>query len=132
MKSGMDIGRTETIEIEVTEDMFASFEGSVVHPVYSTVAMVYHMEWVSRKIILPFLEDHEEGMGGAVQLKHISPSPLHSKVKLTATLVEYKNQQVRTKVEAYNEQGLIGKGEVKQVILPKEMINQKLSSGQTH
>ncbi|WP_404456215.1 thioesterase [Virgibacillus necropolis] len=133
MKSGMEIGRTETIEIEVTEDMFASFEGNVVHPVYSTVAMVYHMEWVSRKIILPFLEEHEEGMGAAVQLKHIDPSPLHSKVKLTATLIENKNnQQVLTKVEAFNEHGLIGKGEVKQVILPKDLISQKLSSKQTY
>lgn len=127
MKSGMEIGRTETIEIVVTEDMFARFEGNVVHPVYSTVAMVYHMEWVSRKIILPFLEEHEEGMGGAVQLKHIDASPLHSKVILTATLIEYKNQQVLTKIEAYNEHGLIGKGEVKQVILPKELISKKLS-----
>ncbi|MFD2043672.1 thioesterase family protein [Ornithinibacillus salinisoli] len=127
MKPGMEIGRQETIEIKVTEDMFASFEGDVVHPVYSTVAMVYHMEWVSRKIILPFLEDHEEGMGAAVQLKHINASPLHSKVTLTATLIEYKNQNVITTVEAYNEQGLIGKGEVKQVILPKKVIQQKLS-----
>lgn len=131
MKTGMDIGRTEIIEIVVTEDMFASFEGTVVHPVYSTVAMVYHMEWVSRKIILPFLEEREEGMGGAVKLKHISPSPLHSKVTLTATLTAFENQQVVTEVEARNEHGLIGKGEVKQVILPKEVINQKLSSKQT-
>lgn len=127
----MEIGRTETIGIKVSEDMFASFEGNVVHPVYSTVAMVYHMEWVSRKIILPFLEAHEEGMGGAVKLEHISPSPLHSKVTLTATLIAFENQQVITKVEARNEHGLIGKGEVKQVILPKEVINQKLSSQQT-
>ncbi|WP_430789933.1 thioesterase family protein [Virgibacillus flavescens] len=127
MKAGMEIGRTESIEITVTEDMFASFEGKVVHPVYSTVAMVYHMEWVSRKIILPFLEEHEEGMGGAVQLKHIAPSPLHSNVTLTATLTAYKKEQVITEVEAYNEHGLIGKGEVKQVILPKELIQKKLS-----
>ncbi|MUK88677.1 thioesterase [Ornithinibacillus sp. L9] len=127
MKPGMEIGRKESIEIEVTEDMFASFEGKVVHPAYSTVAMVYHMEWVSRKIILPFLEDHEEGMGAAVELKHINASPVHSKVKLIATLTEYKDQQVITKVEAYNEQGIIGKGIVKQVILPKKVIQQKLS-----
>lgn len=127
MKAGMEIGRTESIEIVVTEDMFASFEGNVVHPAYSTVAMVYHMEWVSRKIILPFLEEDEEGMGGAVQLKHIAPSPLHSKVTLTATLTAYENQQVITDVEAHNEHGLIGKGQVKQVILPKKLIRERLS-----
>src|SRR5699024_1056605 len=125
MKQGMDIGRQETIEIKVTENMFARFEGEVVHPVYSTVAMVYHMEWVSRKIILPFLEEDEEGMGGAVTLKHISPSPLGSTVTLTATLTKHERGKVITDVKAYNEEGMIGKGEVKQMILPKTIIAEK-------
>lgn len=126
MKQGMVVGREETIEIIVTEDMFASFEGVVVHPVYSTVAMTYHMEWVSRKIILPFLEEHEEGMGAAVQLKHVAASTLGSTVTLTATLVELRANVVITKVTAKNHLGLIGTGEVRQVILPKETIAQKL------
>ncbi|GEL77014.1 thioesterase family protein [Tenuibacillus multivorans] len=128
MKPGIEVGRTETIQVEVTDDMFASFEGHVVHPVYSTVAMVYHMEWVSRKIILPFLEEHEEGMGAAVEIKHIDAAPRHSNVILTATLTEYRDQQVITTVEARNEYGLIGKGKVKQVILPKEVIRNKTVS----
>ncbi|TFB19535.1 thioesterase [Filobacillus milosensis] len=129
MKPGMEVGRQETIHIQVTEDMFASFEGNVVHPVYSTVAMVYHMEWVSRKIILPFLEDHEEGMGAAVQVKHIDAAPEHANVTLTATLTEFRdNQLVLTTVEARHNDQLIGKGEVKQVILPKEMIQKKIVS----
>ncbi|MGP4071089.1 thioesterase family protein [Piscibacillus sp. B03] len=126
MKQGMDIGRQETIEIKVTDDMFASFEGKVVHPVYSTVAMVYHMEWVSRKIILPFLEEHEEGMGAAVEVKHVDAAPANSKVTLTATLTKYEHPQVITSVEAYNNQQLIGKGVVKQVILSKEVIHKKI------
>jgi fluoroacetyl-CoA thioesterase len=126
MKQGMVVGREETIEIIVTEDMFASFEGVVVHPVYSTVAMTYHMEWVSRKIILPFLEAHEEGMGASVQLKHLAASTLGSTVTLTATLVELRANVVITKVTAKNHLGLIGTGEVRQVILPKETIAQKL------
>ncbi|WP_435877213.1 thioesterase family protein [Sporosarcina highlanderae] len=122
----MDVGREETIEITVTADMFASFEGQVVHPVYSTVAMTYHMEWVSRKIILPFLEDDEEGMGASVQLKHLAASPLGTTVTLTAKLIEYRANKVVTKVTASNHLGLIGKGEVVQVILPKEKIMEKL------
>ena len=126
MKWGMEVGREETIEIIVTEDMFAVFEGDIVHPVYSTVAMTYHMEWVSRKIILPFLEDHEEGMGASVQLKHIAPSPLGSTVTLTATLVELRDNIVLTRVTAKNRLGVIGEGKVKQVILTKEKILEKL------
>lgn len=126
MKPGMEVGIEESIEIIVTEDMFAAFEGKVVHPVYSTVAMTYHMEWVSRKIILPFLESHEEGMGASVQLKHVAASPLGSTVTLTATLVELRDNIVLTKIIAENQLGVIGKGEVKQVILPKEKIADKL------
>lgn len=126
MKPGMELGREEVIEIIVTEDMLAAFEGKVVHPVYSTVAMTYHMEWVSRKIILPFLESHEEGMGASVQLKHIAASPLGSTVILTAILVEQRDNIVLTKITAKNQLGVIGNGEVKQVILPKEKIAEKL------
>lgn len=126
MKQGMEVGRVETIDIIVTEDMFATFEGDVVHPVYSTVAMTYHMEWVSRKIILPFLETHEEGMGASIQLNHLALSPLGSKVNLTAVLVELRNNVVVTEVTARNHIGIIGQGIVKQIILPKETIAQKL------
>ncbi len=129
MKQGLNVGREEKIEITVTEDMFASFEGKVVHPVYSTVAMTYHMEWVSRKIILPFLEDDEEGMGASVNLKHLAASPLGSTVTLTATLIELTNNKVVTEVIAENHLGLIGRGEVMQVILLKEKIEEKLNEG---
>ncbi|MGE6488681.1 thioesterase family protein [Paenisporosarcina sp. NPDC076898] len=126
MKLGLALGREESIKITVTEDMYAAFEGEVIHPVYSTVAMTYHMEWVSRKIILPFLEEHEEGMGASVQLKHIAASPLGSVVSLTATVIELRDNFVKTKVTAQNHLGVIGKGEVVQVILSKESIANKL------
>ncbi|EDL64418.1 hypothetical protein BSG1_21700 [Bacillus sp. SG-1] len=122
MKSGMKVGQTASVTVTVTPDMFAQFDGEVVHPVYSTVSMVYHMEWASRKIILPFLEENEEGMGGAVSMKHIAPSSEGTTVTITATLTELQSNIVITKAEARNENGLIGIGEVKQVILPKERI----------
>ncbi|WP_335869605.1 thioesterase family protein [Bacillus sp. 2205SS5-2] len=128
MKAGMKIGDKAFLEITVTPEMFAQFEGTVVHPVYSTVSMVYHMEWVSRKIILPFLEEDEEGMGSAVSVKHIAPSGEGILLKLEATVVEVKNHIVYTKVEVKNTDGLIGVGEVKQVILPKNKISELISS----
>jgi fluoroacetyl-CoA thioesterase len=126
MKPGMEVGQTATVEAVVTPEMFAQFEGSVVHPAYSTVSMVYHMEWASRKIILPYLEDHEEGIGAAVSVKHIAPTTEGETVTVTATLTEVKDNVVITKVEARNHQRLIGIGEVKQVILPKQTIKEML------
>ncbi|WP_114571459.1 thioesterase family protein [Exiguobacterium flavidum] len=127
MKPGLSIGQTATVEATVTQDMYAQFEGQVVHPAYSTVSMVYHMEWAARKIILPYLEEDEEGMGGAVSLKHVDMSPLGSRVYVTATLTEIRDNVIVTRVEARNDYGIIGIGEVKQVVLPKPVIHQKLA-----
>jgi fluoroacetyl-CoA thioesterase len=124
MKPGMKVGETAVVQAVVTPDMFAQFEGKVVHPAYSTVSLVYHMEWASRKIILPYLEEDEEGMGAAVYVKHIAPTTEGSTITVTATLTELRDNVVMTKVEARNEAQLIGVGEVKQVILPKQKIQQ--------
>jgi fluoroacetyl-CoA thioesterase len=126
MKPGMEVGQTATVEAIVTPEMFAQFEGNVIHPAYSTVSMVYHMEWASRKIILPYLEDNEEGIGAAVSVKHVAPTTEGEVVTVTATLTELKDNVVITKVEAKNKKRLIGIGEVKQVILPKQEIKEML------
>lgn len=126
MKSGMQVEDTAVVIAVVTPEMFARFEGKVVHPAYSTVSMVYHMEWASRKIILPYLEDEEEGIGGAVSVKHIAPTAEGSIVTVTATVTDIQNNVIVTKVEVRNEEMVIGVGEVKQVILPKREIETKL------
>ncbi|MHC0035491.1 thioesterase family protein [Pseudoneobacillus sp. C159] len=127
MKPGLKKGRTATIETTVTREMFAQFEGQVVHPTYSTVTMIYHMEWASRQILLPFLEDYEEGMGGAVSAKHLAPAPEGSKLRIIAELIEYERNVLITNVSVYRETDLIGIGEVKQVVLPKKKIAELLN-----
>jgi predicted thioesterase len=47
-------------------------------------------------------------------------------VSLTATVIELRDNFVKTKVTAQNHLGVIGKGEVVQVILSKESIANKL------
>lgn len=126
MKQGMEIGQQAKIRATVTSDMFAQFEGNVVHPAYSTVSMVYHMEWAARQIILPYLEEHEEGIGGAVTAKHLAPTPEGEEITVTATLTELKGRAVITAIEVHNSRELVGKGEVTQFILNKRDIEQKL------
>ncbi|WP_028785136.1 thioesterase family protein [Thalassobacillus devorans] len=126
MKPGMREGQTASVQTKVTDEMFAQFGGEVVHPTFSTVSLVYYMEWASRKIILPYLEDSEEGMGGAISVKHVSPAPEGVTIDITATVTAIKKNIVVTEVVAENEGNIIGKGEVRQVILPKVKIREML------
>ncbi|MBM6619420.1 thioesterase family protein [Bacillus suaedaesalsae] len=128
MKEGLLVGTKECMEIIVTPDMFAQFGGQVVHPVYSTVSMVYHMEWVSRLIILPFIEEHEEGMGGAVTVKHVAPSPEGAILTITAEVTKHMGSVVITRTEVKHRNQVVGVGEVKQVIVPKMKINELIKS----
>ncbi|PFG03755.1 hotdog domain-containing protein [Bacillus sp. es.034] len=128
MKSGLAVGHTAIITTEVTPGMYAQFEGNVVHPVYSTLSMVYHMEWASRKGILPYLEDHEEGMGAKVNVEHMAPAKTGSLLEIRANVIEYERNVIVTEVTVRERENgrLIGKGEVKQVVLPKEKINERI------
>ena len=127
MKEGLKVGDWAVLEIVMTEDMFAQFGDELVHPAYSTASMVYHMEWVSRDLLLPYLGGQEESAGAAVKLKHIAPSALGTKVKMEAVVTSITEKQVITKVIAKNENGIIGEGEVKQAILPKNTMQSKLN-----
>ncbi|NQD65242.1 thioesterase [Bacillus haikouensis] len=130
MKSGLAEGYTATIMTEVTPVMHAQFEGDVVHPVYSTVSMVYHMEWASRKIILPYLEDGEEGMGAKVTVEHLAPAGTGSKLEIKAAVIKYERNIILTEVVVrdFKNDRMIGRGEVKQVVLPKEKIRKRIES----
>ncbi|BCB02319.1 thioesterase family protein [Bacillus sp. KH172YL63] len=128
MKPGLAEGHSAAVLTEVTSDMYAQFEGSVVHPVYSTVSMVYHMEWASRKIILPFLEEHEEGMGAQVNVEHMAPAKEGSRLEIKAIVIKYERNIILTEVTVLDRENarVIGKGEVKQVVLAKEKINERI------
>ncbi|MBN8199968.1 MULTISPECIES: thioesterase family protein [Bacillaceae] len=126
MKPGLQIGNQAVVHAVVSPEMFAQFEGEVIHPVYSTVTMIYHMEWASRLLIIPYLEEGEEGMGGAVSARHLSPSPEGSSIIITATVSKLDGNSVYSTVTVHNGKILAGKGEVKQVILKKSKIAEML------
>ena len=122
MKPDLTIGAKHSIQITVTNKMFAQFEGKVVHPVYSTAMMVYHMEWVSRQMILEVLDQTEEGMGAEVKVKHLAPATEGTVLTLEATIVGLRKNFIITKLLVSSKDRLIGEGEVTQVVLPKRKI----------
>ena len=94
--------------IETTPDM------GVQHlpvPMYSTPAMVAHIEGLCLKMLIPFQEAGESSVGYRVDVKHMAATPIGMKVTVKGKVREQDGRKVVFDVEVYNETGVkIGEG----------------------
>lgn len=126
-------GYRTTHELTVTDAMTVDFEQpqaelGKLHPVYATYWLTKHMELVSRKIILPFLEEGDAGIGFEVSVKHLGPALPGMKVTLSAEHVKTEKNRVYARCEAFNELGdKIGEGTTTQVIVQEGKLEQSFA-----
>ena len=130
MKSGLTVGTQAEVLLTVTDAMRPQFDGVVVHDLYSTAAMVHQMEHAARKILLPFLEAHEEGMGVSVTVHHLAPARVGAQVRAVATVEEFSPRKIVTSVIVVSGETRIGEGTVVQAVLPKAKIRERLAGSQ--
>lgn len=127
-------GYEATFEVTVTEAMTVDFEQDDprlgrLHPVYATYWLTKHAELVSRKIILPFLEAGDEGIGHEVRIRHLASALPGMRVKLTARFVRREGNRVVADVRAVSELGdVVGEGATTQVVLPHEKLARGLAA----
>lgn len=122
-------GASARHDLVVTEAMTVDFEDRYdprlgrLHPVYATYWLVKHMELVGRKLVLPFLEDDEEGIGHAVSVRHTASALPGMRVSLRASLERVEGNRVYVSCVATSELGdTVGEGETVQVVLKRAVI----------
>ena len=127
-------GRQVRHELVVTPEMTVDFEQDdpklgALHPVYATYWMAKHMELASRKIILPYLEDDEEGIGFRVEVSHLASALPGMRVRVEAVHRETAKNRVHVDCRVYSELGdLIGEGSTVQVILKKDRLESNFAA----
>ncbi len=126
MKPGLKIGMTTELEVTVTPNMTAVFDGAEVHHLFSTSSLVQHLEWASRKLLEPYFDDNEEGMGYHIEVSHLMPTIPGMPVKLHATVCDIKDSKVVCEVEAFNPRGKIARGTVTQAVVAKSWLDNKI------
>ncbi len=122
MKAGFSPGIVKEVTKVVTEDMCPSFDGDIVHHVYSTWSMVHHMELAARKVLVDYLDDDEEGIGAHVAVDHKSPAPIGTTVTIRAELIDVRRNRVLCRVTAWDGDRLLGEGEQLQIVLKKDRL----------
>lgn len=86
MRPGPARGESATLEVTVDPSMTAKVAGREIHPVYGTGALVQHMEEVCRQLLVPHLEEGEEGVGYSIEAQHRHPVPAGETILLTASV----------------------------------------------
>ena len=130
MKPTLRVGNTAEVTAEVTEDMCPAFDGVVVHRVYSTWSMAYHMELAARKVLAPHLEEHEEGIGSHLTIEHVAPTPVGHRVRVVPAATEVAPTTLVCDVNAYDGDRLVGRGRQVQRILPRAKLNAMIRRAQ--
>lgn len=123
MKPGFDPGITRDVEIKVTQEMCPAFDGVVVHRCYSTWSLVHHAEIAARRVLVDFLEPHEEGVGAHVSVDHVAPCQLGRTVRVRAELTEVTRDhhpRIICAITAWDGERLLARGKQVQVVMNKE------------
>ena len=102
------IGASGEMTITTTKEM------GVAHlpvPMYSTPAMVAHIEGVCLQTLQKHLDAGETSVGYRVDVKHMAPTPIGMDVTVKGKVKEVDGRKVVFEVEAYNGTGAkIGEG----------------------
>jgi predicted thioesterase len=126
MRAGLRLGLVVEHRAVVKPWMKPHLEGMVRHPLYSTWAMVYHMEVTARKLLAPYLEPTEEAVGAGVLVKHLRPARIGSAVHIVGTLVRIKGSSIYTRLEVFTKNRKIGEGSHQQVVMARSRFAQLL------
>jgi predicted thioesterase len=123
MKPGFGPGIAREITVQVTEDMCPAFDGVVIHRVYATWSVAHHFEVAARKVLIDFLDEHEEAVGSHLSVDHFAPCPVGRIVRVRAELVEVqRDHRVRVVCDltAHDGERLLARGRQVQVVMNKE------------
>jgi fluoroacetyl-CoA thioesterase len=124
IKTGMSFEQTFTVD----EEHLANHIGSGSVRVLATPWMIAFMERVSHQLLVKHLPEGYSSVGSVVEIQHIAPSPLGSRVKIRAEVVKVSGLQVSFEVMAWDESEQIGKGSHLRVVIQPERFLKRVAS----
>lgn len=117
MKEGLQSGISHELSHIVSRDLCVEFLGEKHTPVYATPAMIWDMEEAARLALHSYLDEGEESVGTAINVKHLAATPLGMRVTVRAKLRELSRRRCVFEVEAFDEKEKIGEGTIERFII---------------
>ncbi len=131
MKNIAKIGDIRIYQKVIDDSDLVNFQGETLHKVYSTFALGRDMEWTSRLFFIDMKEDHEEGVGTFLNIKHHSPALPQEQVVIKATMVSLVKNELTCDIEVTVDDRLIATGQTGQKMLTKSRLEEILRKADT-
>ena len=125
MKEQLKVGLEREWVVETTREMAAAHIADEGILVYSTPAMVGHMERAAVEAVALYLNDDEFSLGVRVEISHIAGTRIGETVHAAARLVEIEGRRLTFTVEAFNEREKIGEGRHQRVVVKRDRLPAK-------
>ena len=118
-------GASAKLELEVKDADTAVAFGSGDVPVLATPRVVALCEEATVRAIRPALDDNETSVGMRVQLDHLQPTAVGSRVVAEAVLEKVEGRRVTFTVTVTDTCGLVAAGKVTRVIVDRTRFLEK-------
>ena len=113
----IEIGMKAQVSTLVEREDTAAEVGSGSLLVYATPCMAALMEGAACEAIAEALGENQTTVGTALNIEHISATPVGLDVRAEATVTAVEGKVITFEVKAYDEAGEIGRGTHKRVIV---------------
>ena len=123
---GLHTGLTGTYRIVVANEHTAPFVGSGKVRVLATPVMINLIEAAALACCEHLLAEGHQSLGIHLDVRHIAATPVGMAVTATAELVKVDGRTLTFRVEARDEQELIGDGTHERVVVNVERFDQRV------
>lgn len=113
----MEIGTKKEKYFIVKNEESAKYIGSGDLEVLATPILIAYFENVSKDLVLPFLEEGFTTVGINISIDHLAPSKIGSKILIKSELIDINKRILSFKLEAFENDTLIGEGIHKRCIV---------------
>lgn len=120
MTEKLKVGIKGEARTVVTDENTAIAYGSGSVSVFATPAMVGLMEKAALSSVDPLLEEGKSTVGTRLDIEHLAATPKGMNVVATSELIEVDGRRLVFKVEAKDDNELVGRGTHERFIIPLE------------
>jgi fluoroacetyl-CoA thioesterase len=129
MMDAIPVGAKGSFTLLVAPQHLANqFKDAMLPPVLATPVMIMIMENAALDAVRPFLDPSESAVGTAVNVRHLTATPVGHRVRAEAEVTKVEGRRIEFTVTASDETEQIGSGTHERMVVDRKRLAQRLAA----